>query len=70
VARPEALARALVSEVRGAEAMLNTSLPSTDGPMPALVSRVRAATSFVVGHQVGVEVAARAHRRTRRGRPR
>jgi cobalt-zinc-cadmium efflux system outer membrane protein len=39
VARLEALARALVSEVRGAEAMLNTSLAlDADGPVPALSS--------------------------------
>ena len=39
VARFEALARALVSEVRGAEAMLNTSLAlDADGPVPALAS--------------------------------
>jgi cobalt-zinc-cadmium efflux system outer membrane protein len=39
VARLEASARALVSEVRGAEAMLNTSLAlDADGPVPALVS--------------------------------
>jgi len=39
VARLEALARALVSEVRGAEAMLNTSLAlDADGPVPALAS--------------------------------
>ena len=39
VARLNALARALVSEVRGAEAMLNTSLAlDADGPVPALAS--------------------------------
>jgi outer membrane protein, heavy metal efflux system len=39
VARLEAFARALVSEVRGAEAMLNTSLAlDADGPVPALAS--------------------------------
>jgi hypothetical protein len=39
VARLEALARALVSEVRGAEAMLNTSLAlDADGPVPPFVS--------------------------------
>jgi outer membrane protein, heavy metal efflux system len=39
VARFEALARALVSEVRGAEAMLNTSLAlDADGPVPALAT--------------------------------
>ena len=39
VARLEAVARALVSEVRGAEAMLNTSLAlDADGPVPALAS--------------------------------
>ena len=39
VARFEALARALVSEVRGAEAMLNTSLAlDADGPVPPLAS--------------------------------
>ena len=39
VARLEALARALVSEVRGAEAMLNASLAfEADGPVPALAS--------------------------------
>jgi outer membrane protein TolC len=39
VARLEALARALVSEVRGAEAMLNTSLAlDADAPVPALAS--------------------------------
>ena len=39
VARFEALARALISEVRAAEAMLNTSLAlDADGPVPALVS--------------------------------
>ena len=39
VARFEALARALVGLVRGAEAMLNTSLAlDPDGPLPALVS--------------------------------
>lgn len=39
VARFEALARALVSEVRGAEAMLNTTLAlDADGPVPALAS--------------------------------
>ena len=39
VARLEALARALVSEVRGAEAMLNTSLAlDADGPVPTLAS--------------------------------
>jgi outer membrane protein TolC len=39
VARFEAHARALVSEVRGAEAMLNTSLAlDADGPVPALAS--------------------------------
>jgi len=39
VARLDALARALVSEVRGAEAMLNTSLAlDADGPVPALAS--------------------------------
>jgi outer membrane protein TolC len=39
VARFEALARALVSEVRGAEAMLNTSLAlEADGPVPALAT--------------------------------
>jgi outer membrane protein, heavy metal efflux system len=39
VARFEALALALVSEVRGAEAMLNTSLAlDADGPVPALAS--------------------------------
>jgi outer membrane protein TolC len=37
VARLEAIERALVSEVRGAEAMLNTSLGlDADGPVPAL----------------------------------
>jgi outer membrane protein, heavy metal efflux system len=37
VARLQALARALVSEVRGAEAMLNTSLAlDADGPVPPL----------------------------------
>jgi outer membrane protein TolC len=70
VARLEAFARALVSEVRGAEAMLNTSLAlDADGPVPPLrVSRVRAAPSFVVGHQDGVDVPARACGRTRRDR--
>ena len=39
VARLEAVARALVSEVRGAEAMLNTSLAlDADRPVPALAS--------------------------------
>jgi outer membrane protein TolC len=39
VARLEALARALVSEVRGAEAMLNTSLGlEADSPVPPLAS--------------------------------
>lgn len=39
VARLDALARALVSEVRGAEVMLNTSLAlDADGPVPALAS--------------------------------
>ena len=39
VARFEALARALVSEVRGAEAMLNTSLAlDADGPVPPFAS--------------------------------
>jgi outer membrane protein TolC len=39
VARLQALARALVSEVRGAEAMLNTALAlDADGPVPALAS--------------------------------
>jgi len=39
VARLNALARALVSEVRGAEAMLNTSLAmEADGPVPPLAS--------------------------------
>jgi len=39
VARLDALARALVSEVRGAEAMLNTSLAlDADGPVPACAS--------------------------------
>lgn len=39
VARLEALSRSLVSEVRGAEAMLNTSLAlEADGPVPALAS--------------------------------
>src|SRR5688500_6396851 len=39
VARLEAAARALVSEVRGAEAMLNTSLAlDADGPVPAPAS--------------------------------
>jgi outer membrane protein, heavy metal efflux system len=39
VARLGALARALVGEVRGAEAMLNTSLAlDADGPVPALAS--------------------------------
>jgi outer membrane protein TolC len=39
VARLQALARALVSEVRGAEAMLNTSLAlDPDGPVPALAA--------------------------------
>jgi len=39
VARLGALARALVSEIRGAEAMLNTSLAlEADGPVPALAS--------------------------------
>lgn len=39
VARFEALARALVSDVRGAEAMLNTTLAlDADGPVPALAS--------------------------------
>ncbi len=39
VARIEARARALVSEVRGAEAMLNTSLAlDADGPVPPLAS--------------------------------
>ena len=39
VARLETLARSLVSEVRGAEAMLNTSLAlDADGPVPALAS--------------------------------
>jgi outer membrane protein, heavy metal efflux system len=39
VARLNALARALVSEVRGAEAMLNTSLAlDADGPVPALAT--------------------------------
>src|SRR4029453_15014368 len=39
VARLEALAHALVSEVRGAEAMLNTSLAlDADGPVPPFVS--------------------------------
>jgi outer membrane protein TolC len=39
VARLEAFARALVSEVRGAEAMLNTALAlDADGPVPALAS--------------------------------
>ena len=72
VARLEAFARALVSEVRGAEAMLNTSLAlDADGPVPPLrVSRVRAAASFLVGHQDGVDVPAGACRRTRRDRPR
>jgi outer membrane protein TolC len=38
VARLEAFSRALVSDVRGAEAMLNTSLAlDADGPVPALV---------------------------------
>ena len=39
VARLQALARALVSEVRGAEAMLNTSLAlDAEGPVPALAT--------------------------------
>jgi len=39
VARLEAVARALVSEVRGAEAMLNTSLAlDADGPVPPFAS--------------------------------
>jgi outer membrane protein, heavy metal efflux system len=39
VARLEAFARALVSEVRGAEAMLNTSLArDADSPVPALAT--------------------------------
>jgi len=39
VARLNALARALVGEVRGAEAMLNTNLAlDADGPVPALAS--------------------------------
>jgi outer membrane protein TolC len=39
VARFEALARALVGEMRGAEAMVNTSLAlDPDGPVPALAS--------------------------------
>jgi outer membrane protein, heavy metal efflux system len=39
VARLEALARALVSEVRGAEAMLNTSVAlETDAPVPPLTA--------------------------------
>jgi outer membrane protein TolC len=39
VARLNALARALVSEVRGAEAMFNTSLAlDADGPVPALAT--------------------------------
>src|SRR5689334_15968772 len=39
VARLNALARGLVSEVRGAEAMLNTSLAlEADGPVPSLAS--------------------------------
>jgi len=39
VARLDALARALVSEVRGAEAMLNSSLAlDADGPVPALAT--------------------------------
>jgi outer membrane protein, heavy metal efflux system len=39
VARLEAVGHALVSEVRGAEAMLNTSLAlDADGPVPALAS--------------------------------
>jgi cobalt-zinc-cadmium efflux system outer membrane protein len=39
VARLDALSRSLVSEVRGAEAMLNTSLAlDADGPVPALAS--------------------------------
>jgi outer membrane protein TolC len=39
VARLEALARSLISEVRGAEAMLNTSLAlDADSPVPALAS--------------------------------
>jgi outer membrane protein TolC len=43
VARLEAFARALVSDVRGAEAMLNTSLAlDADGPVPALAPLVLA----------------------------
>jgi outer membrane protein TolC len=39
VARFEAFGRALVSELRGAEAMLNTSLAlDADGPVPALAT--------------------------------
>ena len=39
VARLQALSRSLVSEVRGAEAMLNTTLAlDADGPVPALAS--------------------------------
>ena len=39
VARLDVLSRSLVSEVRGAEAMLNTSLAlDADGPVPALAS--------------------------------
>ena len=72
VARLEALARALVSEVRGAEAMLNTSLAlDADGPVPTLASLAFAQpSSILVGHQGRVDVAAGAGRRTRRDRPR
>ena len=72
VARLEALARALVSEVRGAEAMLNTSLAlDADGPVPALASLAFAqpppSWSAI---KAALDVPAGARRRTRRDRPR
>ena len=46
VARFEALARALVGQVRGAEAMLNTSLAlDPDGPACARIPHIRTAPS-------------------------
>ena len=50
VARLEAVARALVSEVRGAEAMLNTSLAlDADLPVPPLASARPRASPFPPG---------------------
>ena len=52
VARLEALAKALVGEIRGAEAMLNASVAlDVDLPVPALVpTRIRAADSCLDCH--------------------